>query len=57
MAAAQEADTIKFLEGEGVVISKLEDLDTMKEKTKPVVESWVSKAPLIAKITSALQGE
>jgi tripartite ATP-independent transporter DctP family solute receptor len=57
LAASQEADTVKFLEGKGVEISKLEDIAAMKAKTAPVVETWVAKAPLIAKIKSALQGE
>lgn len=57
MAASQEADTAKALESKGVTISKFEDLEAMKEKTAPVVENWVAKAPLIAKIKEALQGE
>lgn len=57
LAASQEAGTTKALEGKGVKISKFEDLDAMKEKTTPVVTKWVEKAPLIAKIKDALQGE
>lgn len=54
LEASQEADTIKFLEEQGVMISKLSDLDKMKELTAPVVEKWKSQDPLIAKITDSL---
>ncbi|MEM9473160.1 MAG: hypothetical protein AAGA00_14485, partial [Pseudomonadota bacterium] len=57
LAASQEADTVKFLEGKGVEIGKLDDLGAMQGKTAPVVDSWVGKSPLIAKIKSALEAE
>ncbi len=57
LAASQEADTVKFLEGKGVEIGKLDDLDAMQGKTAPVVDTWVGKSPLIAKIKSALEAE
>lgn len=57
LAAAQEADTAKDLESKGVTISTFDDLEAMKAKTAPVVENWVAKAPLIARIKDALQGE
>ncbi|WP_163849312.1 TRAP transporter substrate-binding protein [Pseudooceanicola aestuarii] len=53
MAAAQEADTIAFLEGHGVTISELSDLEVMQEKTAQVVEDWKAKDPLIAEIIAA----
>ncbi|KJS08397.1 MAG: hypothetical protein VR78_18415 [Hoeflea sp. BRH_c9] len=49
LAASQEADTIAFLEENGVTINKLSDLDDLKALTAPVVTTWKEKDPLIAK--------
>ena len=49
LAAEQEQETIGFLEQNGVTISRLEDLDTLKSETAPVVEAWIAKDPFIAK--------
>lgn len=46
-AAKQEADTTEFLKGQGVEIIKLSDLDEMRKRTQPVVETWIGKDPLI----------
>ncbi len=53
LAASQEDETVTFLEENGVTISKLSDIDTMKQKTAPVVEEWTAKNPLITKIVDA----
>ena len=53
LAASQEAELITFLEENGVTISTLEDLDTMKALTEPVVAEWKNKGPLIAKFLEA----
>lgn len=47
LAASQEDDTRRFLEENGVTVSTLGDLDTMKAKTAAVVEQWAAKDPLI----------
>ncbi|WP_428929095.1 TRAP transporter substrate-binding protein [Marinibacterium sp. SX1] len=53
LAAAQEADTITFLEGHGVTINRLADLDAMQALTAPVVEEWQGKDPLVARFVDA----
>ncbi|MBC7280071.1 TRAP transporter substrate-binding protein [Hoeflea sp.] len=53
LAASQEADTIAFLEQNGVTVNKLSDLDDLKALTAPVVTTWKEKDPLIAKFDEA----
>ncbi len=53
LAASQEAETVTFLEGEGVTINKLGDLDTMKQKTSSVVDTWLAKDELIGEFVKA----
>ena len=53
LAAEQEAGTIAFLKDNGVTISELSDLDTMKALTAPVIEAWKGKDPLIGKFLDA----
>jgi len=57
IAAAQEAETVAFLKEQGVEIGELEDLAAMKAKTKPVVDAWVKKDPLIQKFYEQFQGK
>ncbi len=52
-AASQEAETVAFLEKNGVTVSKLADLADMQALTAPVVTSWNEKDPLIAKFNEA----
>ena len=54
LVAGQEADTISFLEENGVTISKISDMEVLKAKTAPVVEQWAKKGPLITRIVNAL---
>lgn len=54
MAADDEADVRKFLEENGVEISELAELDKMQEKTRPVLEEWVGKDPLIKEFADAV---
>ncbi|WP_414833470.1 TRAP transporter substrate-binding protein [Afifella sp. YEN Y35] len=56
-AAEQEDETTAFLKENGVTIGKLEDLDAMRAKTKPVVEEWLGKDPLIQKFYDAVGAE
>ena len=53
LAATQDAQTITFLEQNGVTINKLGDLDDLKALTSPVVTTWKQKDPLIAKFDEA----
>jgi len=53
LAASQEADTIAFLEENGVTINKLSDLDDLKTLTAPVVTTWKEKDPMIARFDEA----
>ncbi|MBW3099001.1 TRAP transporter substrate-binding protein [Pseudohoeflea coraliihabitans] len=53
LAASQEADTIAFLEENGVTINRLGDLDDLKALTAPVVTTWKEKDPMIAKFDEA----
>ncbi|MDF2373867.1 MAG: TRAP transporter substrate-binding protein [Rhizobiaceae bacterium] len=53
LAASQEADTLAFLEANGVTINKLEDLDNMRSLTEPVVVMWAAKDPMIAAFDDA----
>jgi len=46
-AAAQESETVEFLKGEGVEVGELDDIEAMRARTQPVVDSWLSKDPLI----------
>lgn len=58
LAASQEADTIAFLEENGVTINKLGDLDDLKALTAPVVTTWKEKDPMIARFDEAFaQGQ
>lgn len=47
LAAAQEAETEKFLKSKGVTVGDLSDLKDMRARMVPVVETWVKKDPLI----------
>lgn len=47
LAAENEAATRVALESEGVTITELSDIDTMRERMQPVVEAWIEKGPLI----------
>ncbi|MXQ07345.1 hypothetical protein GQ651_05740 [Alphaproteobacteria bacterium GH1-50] len=51
LASSLEAETIQFLEDNGVTVGELGDLDKMRELTAPIVDEWTAKDPLIAKIT------
>lgn len=53
LAASQDAETVKFLEENGVTINTLSDLDDLKALTAPVVTTWKEKDPLIVKFTDA----
>lgn len=53
LAATQDAETVKFLEENGVTINTLSDLDDLKALTAPVVTTWKEKDPLIVKFTDA----
>lgn len=55
IAAAQEAETEAFLKEQGVEIGELEDLDAMRAKTKPVVDVWLQKDPLIGEFYEQIQ--
>lgn len=55
LARDQEAEIAKKLEEKGVTVSKLEDLAEMQAKTKPVLDAWVAKDPLIQEFVSAVQ--
>ncbi|WP_417418412.1 TRAP transporter substrate-binding protein [Hoeflea sp.] len=58
LAASQEADTIAFLEENGVTVNKLGDLDDLKALTAPVVDTWSEKDPMIVKFNEAFaQGQ
>lgn len=58
MAASQEADTVAFLEENGVTINKLSDLDDLKALTAPVVSTWSEKDPMIVRFNEAFaQGQ
>lgn len=57
IAADQEAETVAFLKEQGVEIGELDDLSAMQAKTKPVVEEWVKKDPLIQKFYDQFQGK
>jgi tripartite ATP-independent transporter DctP family solute receptor len=54
-SANQESDTIKSLEGHGVTVTNLGDLDVMQGATSAVVQDWSKKDPLIGKIVDALK--
>ncbi|MEM5472082.1 TRAP transporter substrate-binding protein [Hoeflea sp. AS60] len=53
LAASQDAETVTFLEANGVTINKLSDLDDLKALTAPVVATWKEKDPLIVKFDEA----
>lgn len=53
LAASQDAETVTFLEANGVTINTLSDLDDLKALTAPVVTTWKEKDPLIAKFDEA----
>ncbi|SOE16572.1 tripartite ATP-independent transporter DctP family solute receptor [Hoeflea halophila] len=53
LAASQDAETVAFLEANGVTINKLSDLDDLKALTASVVTTWQGKDPMIAKFTDA----
>jgi len=53
LAASQDAETVKFLEENGVTINTLGDLDDLKALTASVVTTWKEKDPLITKFTDA----
>ncbi|WP_422369794.1 TRAP transporter substrate-binding protein [Hoeflea sp.] len=53
LAASQEADTIAFLEENGVTVNRLDDLDALKDLTAPVVTTWKEKDPMIARFDEA----
>ena len=55
IAAAQEAETEAFLKQQGVEIGELDDIAAMQAKTKPVVETWVKKDPLIQTFYDQIQ--
>ncbi|MGX1307282.1 tripartite ATP-independent transporter DctP family solute receptor [Amorphus suaedae] len=55
IAAAQEAETEAFLKEQGVEIGELDDIAAMQAKTKPVVEAWVKKDPLIQTFYDQIQ--
>ena len=55
IAAAQEAETEAFLKEQGVEIGELDDIAAMQSKTKPVVEAWVKKDPLIQTFYDQIQ--
>lgn len=58
LAASQEAETVAFLEENGVTINKLSDLDELKALTTPVVNTWSEKDPMIVKFNEAFaQGQ
>ena len=54
-ARDQEAQITKQLEEKGVTISKIEDLAEMQAKTKPVLDAWVAKDPLIEAFVNAVE--
>ena len=53
LAATQDAETVTFLEANGVTINQLSELDDLKALTAPVVTTWKEKDPLIAKFDEA----
>lgn len=55
LAEGQESSTTAFLKKNGVTIDQVEDLDRMKEKTLSVVDAWIAKDQLIARIVDALK--
>lgn len=57
IAAAQEAETEAFLKEQGVEIGELEDLAAMRAKTRPVVDEWLKKDPLIRKFHDHISEE
>ena len=54
LAADQESEVAEFLQGKGVTINKLSDLDEMKAKTASVVDTWLKKDPLIQSFYDAV---
>jgi tripartite ATP-independent transporter DctP family solute receptor len=55
LARDQEAEIARKLEEKGVIISKLDDLDVMQARMKPVFDSWVAKDPLIQTFVDAVR--
>lgn len=47
LAGAQESETAAFLKENGVTIGELGNLDEMRARTRPVVDAWLKKDPLI----------
>lgn len=47
LASAQESETADFLKANGVTIGELGNLDEMRARTRPVVDAWLKKDPLI----------
>jgi len=43
----QESKASKVLESKGVKISKLSDLNVMKQKVRPILDKWGQRSPLI----------
>lgn len=46
-AAEQEEKSAAFLQEQGVTIGELQDLDAMRERTQPILDSWAEQDPLI----------
>lgn len=55
LARDQEDETAAFLRENGVTIGELDDLDEMRETTRPIVEEWVGKDPLIQAFVDAIE--
>lgn len=47
LVAKDETETASFLKSKGVTIEKLSNLDDMRARTKPVLDTWLKKDPLI----------
>ncbi|WP_187968917.1 TRAP transporter substrate-binding protein [Aquibium microcysteis] len=55
LARDQEAEIARKLEEKGVTISKLDDLEEMQARMKPVFDSWLAKDPLIQSFVDAVR--
>ncbi|MFN3937140.1 MAG: TRAP transporter substrate-binding protein [Gemmobacter sp.] len=56
MARDQEGEIAEFLKGQGVSIGELDDLDAMRDLTRPVLDEWMGKDPLIGAFVAAIRG-
>jgi tripartite ATP-independent transporter DctP family solute receptor len=51
----QEAETAEALKADGVTIVKLQDIDVMRARLQPVVDTWIAKDPLIKEFADQIK--